>query len=633
MLTSKDEELEIVQQEEHESEEEGNICIICQSMWSTNGEHRAVACKCGHMFGKTCILRWIQEKHSCPICKARLNTNDIIPLFFEGSTSKLYKNELRKELAKENNELRKKMRKERKMRKYVENCIFQIKQKIDQQIEECNKNEPVNSDNISKPVEVGIKKVEKNGEEKTASKLKTGTVSIDFLKKLQKQIASFDIEKPFGARAQSIVSNKNMIEIASPNRMQRKRPRIDRPPESLSNEDSTSDLEINIEDITTPKFIESKTIEMREECKFFEFIDPGTIISDKGGSLLLYSMLRDLPIAEFQVITSNPGCNINQMVYDNARKRIICTNQNKELIIADPQEKRITNIRKLNYVPTCVCTYGSSSPYFAIGSDHGQVAIYDIRKNGNEAISSFIVHTPQDKIESICYVKLPNERNLDCLLAAKGKTNSNTFFCKSTNSYDWEVSSLLLEKPQNASLNYHVQQDPISNLCVSSFTSPAASTDRSITHTLFRLHRNSSSHFSSDGIMHVNQRTEPLPGELQPTYFQRLGITHLVDYYPSPTQLFTVRYTPSDSTSQPTYNLIDDEVISIDNNQFAEKTLLAYTQFTKVTLADALTGTVFQQLPSRHRNIIECVKTLDHPLGNFLGQMSKDRFTLFRLDS
>lgn len=62
-------------------------CPICMEKWSTNGSHRVCTIKCGHLYGLSCLRRWMNQtrkpnKHpSCPICNKPIFKNDIIPLF------------------------------------------------------------------------------------------------------------------------------------------------------------------------------------------------------------------------------------------------------------------------------------------------------------------------------------------------------------------------------------------------------------------------------------------------------------------------------------------------------------------------------------------------------------------------
>lgn len=73
-------------------EEEGTeetTCSICFESWSSNGTHRIVSLKCGHLFGKSCIERWIRSKERsnsskaafCPQCNVPTKTADIRPIY------------------------------------------------------------------------------------------------------------------------------------------------------------------------------------------------------------------------------------------------------------------------------------------------------------------------------------------------------------------------------------------------------------------------------------------------------------------------------------------------------------------------------------------------------------------------
>ncbi|KAL3660945.1 hypothetical protein V7S43_013960 [Phytophthora oleae] len=64
-----------------ETKAEATECTICCEDCTLVGGHRLVALKCGHLFGKKCIERWINEKRTCPNCNAIVRRPDICPLF------------------------------------------------------------------------------------------------------------------------------------------------------------------------------------------------------------------------------------------------------------------------------------------------------------------------------------------------------------------------------------------------------------------------------------------------------------------------------------------------------------------------------------------------------------------------
>ncbi|KAJ1930855.1 RING finger and WD repeat domain-containing protein 3, partial [Linderina macrospora] len=71
--------------------EESNTCLICYERWTHRGNHQLASLKCGHLFGHSCIKRWIlrgpsgrgwqgghsKDKAACPVCKQRAAVKDI----------------------------------------------------------------------------------------------------------------------------------------------------------------------------------------------------------------------------------------------------------------------------------------------------------------------------------------------------------------------------------------------------------------------------------------------------------------------------------------------------------------------------------------------------------------------------
>ncbi|XP_037935321.1 E3 ubiquitin-protein ligase RFWD3-like [Teleopsis dalmanni] len=68
-------------------EEDGITCPICLEHWEMSGEHRLVSLKCGHLFGNSCIRRWLNESSKqsghklCPQCKTKATYKDIRCLY------------------------------------------------------------------------------------------------------------------------------------------------------------------------------------------------------------------------------------------------------------------------------------------------------------------------------------------------------------------------------------------------------------------------------------------------------------------------------------------------------------------------------------------------------------------------
>ncbi|CAD7003287.1 unnamed protein product [Ceratitis capitata] len=73
--------------DEGDEEDEGMICPICLDNWEMSGEHRLVSLRCGHLFGDSCIRRWLAESarqsgiKACPQCKAKATNRDIRCLY------------------------------------------------------------------------------------------------------------------------------------------------------------------------------------------------------------------------------------------------------------------------------------------------------------------------------------------------------------------------------------------------------------------------------------------------------------------------------------------------------------------------------------------------------------------------
>eukprot|EP00041_Stephanoeca_diplocostata_P021793 m.514762 g.514762 ORF g.514762 m.514762 type:complete len:731 (-) comp21914_c0_seq3:70-2262(-) len=65
-----------------DDDEESYTCPICFDGWSTSGIHRVVSLKCGHLFGKQCIEKWLKGRgEKCPQCNAAAKKVDIRPIF------------------------------------------------------------------------------------------------------------------------------------------------------------------------------------------------------------------------------------------------------------------------------------------------------------------------------------------------------------------------------------------------------------------------------------------------------------------------------------------------------------------------------------------------------------------------
>uniref|UniRef100_A0A1A9W4Z1 RING-type domain-containing protein n=1 Tax=Glossina brevipalpis TaxID=37001 RepID=A0A1A9W4Z1_9MUSC len=66
-----------------ESDDDGLTCPICLDVWEMSGEHRLASLNCGHLFGDSCIRRWLNESarqtgvRVCPQCKTKAHPKEI----------------------------------------------------------------------------------------------------------------------------------------------------------------------------------------------------------------------------------------------------------------------------------------------------------------------------------------------------------------------------------------------------------------------------------------------------------------------------------------------------------------------------------------------------------------------------
>ncbi|KAK4536106.1 hypothetical protein CDCA_CDCA07G2131 [Cyanidium caldarium] len=61
-------------------------CSVCFEVWSTSGPHQLCCLRCGHMFGWSCLERWLRQQRraaerSCPQCKQRASLADVRLLY------------------------------------------------------------------------------------------------------------------------------------------------------------------------------------------------------------------------------------------------------------------------------------------------------------------------------------------------------------------------------------------------------------------------------------------------------------------------------------------------------------------------------------------------------------------------
>ncbi|EZA46696.1 hypothetical protein DMN91_012312 [Ooceraea biroi] len=67
-------------------------CPICMEQWTSAGEHRLCCLRCGHLFGHSCILRWLQHScnstnRRCPQCNKKAAVKHIRMLYAKKLTT------------------------------------------------------------------------------------------------------------------------------------------------------------------------------------------------------------------------------------------------------------------------------------------------------------------------------------------------------------------------------------------------------------------------------------------------------------------------------------------------------------------------------------------------------------------
>ncbi|KAL5743005.1 hypothetical protein ACOSP7_029737 [Xanthoceras sorbifolium] len=66
------------------SDIDGLFCSICMDAWTNNGDHHISCLPCGHIYGLSCIKKWLQRCRSsgkCPQCNQKCSLKDVRKLF------------------------------------------------------------------------------------------------------------------------------------------------------------------------------------------------------------------------------------------------------------------------------------------------------------------------------------------------------------------------------------------------------------------------------------------------------------------------------------------------------------------------------------------------------------------------
>lgn len=111
-----------------DTEEESQTCPICFEAWNSAGDHRIVSLKCGHLFGKKCIERWLKgQGGKCPQCNAKASKRDLRVIY--ARSLKAEDTTERERLTRENEKLKREKEEFQK-----ENAMLKIKKVVDSQL-------------------------------------------------------------------------------------------------------------------------------------------------------------------------------------------------------------------------------------------------------------------------------------------------------------------------------------------------------------------------------------------------------------------------------------------------------------------------------------------------------------------
>lgn len=72
------------------SESENDMAFTCNICLEGVKDKDPVVTQCGHLYCWPCLYRWLHTRHSdstCPVCKAGVTQDNVIPIFIRGSTN------------------------------------------------------------------------------------------------------------------------------------------------------------------------------------------------------------------------------------------------------------------------------------------------------------------------------------------------------------------------------------------------------------------------------------------------------------------------------------------------------------------------------------------------------------------
>ncbi|GFT02514.1 e3 ubiquitin-protein ligase RFWD3 [Nephila pilipes] len=140
--------------EVHENQsvdDDGQTCTICFEPWTNSSEHRLVSLRCGHLFGRSCITRWLKGQSArCPQCNARARKSEIRNIYAK-AVKVMDSTERDKALLE--------LQKERELRRKAEMTVNEEKLKYMMSAQECErlKKELIEANKLLQEYRCGIK--------------------------------------------------------------------------------------------------------------------------------------------------------------------------------------------------------------------------------------------------------------------------------------------------------------------------------------------------------------------------------------------------------------------------------------------------------------------------------------------
>ncbi|XP_064611017.1 E3 ubiquitin-protein ligase rfwd3.L-like isoform X2 [Liolophura sinensis] len=114
-----------------EDEDDADSCPICFEPWTNSGKHRLASLRCGHLFGQSCIEKWLRgHGGKCPHCNAKAKRLDI---------RVIYAKSLKTLDTTERDRALEQVEKEKELRKKAELARAQARLHYQLAIEECNR--------------------------------------------------------------------------------------------------------------------------------------------------------------------------------------------------------------------------------------------------------------------------------------------------------------------------------------------------------------------------------------------------------------------------------------------------------------------------------------------------------------